>query len=162
LIDRFKNYLGLMNTLTNSKTSSPGGIPPPSAILETCLDVTDLRRSRQFYAGLFGYSVMQSDDRFCAFNVGGRQVLLLFVRGSDPNGTILPFGAIPPHGASGRAHVGFSVPSESLPAWRLRLAERGIPIESSFTWPSGGESIYFRDPDGHLLELLTPGVWPIY
>jgi len=22
--------------------------------------------------------------------------------------------------------------------------------------------IYFRDPDGHLLELATPGVWSMY
>jgi len=26
----------------------------------------------------------------------------------------------------------------------------------------GGHSIYFRDPDGHLLELATPGLWAIY
>jgi len=151
-----------MNTSTNSETSGLQATPLPSAILETCLDVADLSRSRDFYAGLFGYSVIQSDDRFCAFSVGGRQVLLLFVRGSDPNGTVLPFGTIPPHGSSGPAHVGFGVPSESLPAWQRRLAERGIRVESSFMWPAGGTSVYFRDPDGHLLELLTPGVWPIY
>ncbi|MDZ4820644.1 MAG: glyoxalase, partial [Planctomycetota bacterium] len=29
-------------------------------------------------------------------------------------------------------------------------------------WPQGARSIYFRDPDGHLLELLTPGFWSIY
>ena len=23
-------------------------------------------------------------------------------------------------------------------------------------------SIYFRDPDGHLLELATPGLWSVY
>lgn len=26
----------------------------------------------------------------------------------------------------------------------------------------GGCSVYFRDPDGHLLELATPGVWINY
>jgi catechol 2,3-dioxygenase-like lactoylglutathione lyase family enzyme len=138
------------------------GSPPPSAILETCLHVENLHRSRAFYTDLFGYRVMQSDERFCAFDAGDRQVLLLFLRGTDPDGTILPFGVIPPHGTSGQAHVGFSVPHESLPAWRTRLAERGIAIESSLVWPNGGTSIYFRDPDGHLLELVTPGVWPNY
>ncbi|MCI0535680.1 MAG: VOC family protein [Verrucomicrobiales bacterium] len=134
----------------------------PSAILETCLHVSDLPRARAFYSGLFGYAVMKSDDRFCAFNVGGRQVLILFRRGSDPLGTRLPFGFIPGHGTEGQAHIGFSVPEDRLTAWRTRLAERGIPEESSFTWPTGAISIYFRDPDGHLLELLTPGVWPNY
>ena len=45
-----------------------------------------------------------------------------------------------------------SVP-QSLPAWRGRLAGRGIPVESSFTWPS----VYFRDPDGIFLSSLLPG-----
>ena len=148
-------------TITNTAATEPSA-PLPSAILETCLSVTDLPRSRDFYAGLFGYSVMRSDDRFCAFNIAGRQVLLLFRRGSDPQGTILPFGFIPPHGSHGQAHIGFSIPPESLAAWRSRLAERGISVESSFAWPTGGTSVYFRDPDGHLLELLTPGVWPTY
>ena len=137
-------------------------LPSPSAILETCLDVTDLASSREFYAGLCGYAVMRTDDRFCAFDVGGRQVLILFRRGSDPQGTTLPFGYIPAHGCSGRGHVGFSVAPDSLPAWQARLAARGIAVESTFNWPAGGTSLYFRDPDGHLLELLTPGVWPIY
>jgi hypothetical protein len=26
----------------------------------------------------------------------------------------------------------------------------------------GGASLYSRDPDGHLLELITPGCWAIY
>lgn len=105
---------------------------------------------------------MRSDERFCAFDVGGSQVLLLFRRGSDPDGTSLPFGTIPPHGTTGASHVGFRVPSDSLAMWKARLQERHIPIESEFQWPTGGTSIYFRDPDGNLLELLTPGVWPIY
>ena len=138
------------------------GRPLPSAILETCLHVEDLDRSRNFYDELFGYPVMTSDERFCAFDVADGQVLLLFLRGSDPEGTVLPFGRIPPHGTSGQGHLGFRVPLETLPAWKDRLIERGIPIESILTWPKGGTSIYFRDPDGHLLELLTPGVWPSY
>ena len=134
----------------------------PSTIVETCLHVEDLNRSMVFYADLFGYSVMNSDERFCAFKVGNSQVLLLFARGSDPEGTVLPFGTIPAHGASGQAHLGFGVPAASMSAWRERLEQKGIPSESSLTWPEGGISIYFRDPDGHLLELLTPGVWPNY
>jgi catechol 2,3-dioxygenase-like lactoylglutathione lyase family enzyme len=151
-----------METMPAKGPDSDVGQIPPSAILETCLHVADLPRARDFYAGLFGYPVMRSDDRLCAFSVGDRQVLILFRRGSDPQGTSLPFGWIPPHGSEGQQHVGFGIPRESLPRWQARLAERGIPVETSLTWPTGGVSIYFRDPEGHLLELLTPGVWPIY
>ena len=40
--------------------------------------------------------------------------------------------------------------------------EAGIAIKGRTKWPRGGESIYFRDPDGHVLELATPGLWPGY
>jgi catechol 2,3-dioxygenase-like lactoylglutathione lyase family enzyme len=42
------------------------------------------------------------------------------------------------------------------------LAEHGVGIESEVQWDLGGTSLYFRDPDGHSVELATPGVWPIY
>ena len=137
-------------------------MPPFSAIIETCLSVKDLERARNFYAELFGYAVMHSDKRFCAFDVAGEQVLLLFVEGSDPDGSVLPFGRIPPHGTTGSSHIGFRISEESLPEWRAQLAKQAIAIESEFQWPAGGTSVYFRDPDGHLLELLSPGVWPTY
>jgi catechol 2,3-dioxygenase-like lactoylglutathione lyase family enzyme len=37
-----------------------------------------------------------------------------------------------------------------------------VEIISRMSWPRGGESLYFRDPDNHVLELATPGIWPIY
>ena len=35
-------------------------------------------------------------------------------------------------------------------------------LEGRTEWPRGGVSVYFRDPDGHLLELATPGLWEGY
>ena len=35
-------------------------------------------------------------------------------------------------------------------------------IEARPDWPKGGKSIYFRDPDNHLLELVTRGTWKMY
>ena len=45
---------------------------------------------------------------------------------------------------------------------RRGSATHGIAIEGRTDWSRGGHSIYFRDPDGHLLELATPGLWAIY
>jgi catechol 2,3-dioxygenase-like lactoylglutathione lyase family enzyme len=137
-------------------------MPSPLRILETCLSVQDLPRAKKFYADLFEYPLMSFDQRFCAFDIGGEQILLLFLSGSDPDGTTLPFGFIPAHGAAGVSHVAFRVPAEKLEEWKARLRERDIAIESEFQWPKGGRSVYFRDPDNHLLELITPGVWPNY
>src|SRR5260221_12980311 len=97
--------------------------PPLSAILETCLYVTDLTRARTFYETLFGYSVMAADDRFCAFEAGERQVLLLFLHGSDPHGSVMPAGTISPHYCSGPGHIGFCTSSQNLSAWPTRLAQ---------------------------------------
>jgi len=54
------------------------------------------------------------------------------------------------------------VDTQDLPEWEAHLKAHGIEIASRVSWPRGGKSIYFRDPDGHVLELLTPGVWATY
>ena len=37
-----------------------------------------------------------------------------------------------------------------------------IAIEEKKKWERGGQSLYYRDPDRHLIELATPGTWSIY
>ena len=74
----------------------------------------------------------------------------------------LPGGTIPPHDGAGPVHVAFSIAAEDLAAWESRLLDSRIGIEGRSHWPRGGVSIYFRDPDGHLLELATPGLWKGY
>jgi catechol 2,3-dioxygenase-like lactoylglutathione lyase family enzyme len=59
-------------------------------------------------------------------------------------------------------HFAFKVAADSLAECERELAEHGVPIESRVEWPRGGTSLYFRDPDGHLVELITPGCWEVY
>lgn len=89
-------------------------------------------------------------------------MLLLFRRGGTLEPMVVPGGVIPPHHGSGPQHIGFAVSTEAYARWRERLPVHGIAIESETTWPRGGRSLYLRDPDGHLLELITPGIWPNY
>lgn len=137
-------------------------MPKLNGIEETCLSVADLERSEQFYRDLFDLAVIAGDARFRALDVAGSQVLLLFLSGGTEQDVQLPGGTIPSHGASGRSHVAFSISAGDLEGWKNLLAERGIVIEGTMTWPRGGMSLYFRDPDEHLLELMTPGVWSTY
>jgi catechol 2,3-dioxygenase-like lactoylglutathione lyase family enzyme len=137
-------------------------VPQLSDLKETSLYVDDLARAKRFYAEVLGLEMLVSDERLCAFNVAGRHVLLLFLRGASNQPMQLPGGTIPPHDASGQIHVGFSIDRDQLAAWEARLDAAGVEIISRVAWPRGGQSIYFRDPDQHLLELLTPGVWTIY
>ena len=140
-----------------------GDPPPPiQGVLETGLYVSDLARSREFYSRLFGFPMMVGDERFCAFDVAGRDVLLLFLKGGTPGPVRTPGGWIPPHDGAGRLHFAFAVAAEDLATWEARLAGEGIEIESRVDWPRGGRSVYFRDPDQHLVELVTPGLWANY
>lgn len=133
-----------------------------NGVIETALYVDDLDRARSFYQGVLLLSPMTSDQRLCAFDVGGRSVLLLFKRGSTLETVNLPGGTIPPHDGNGPIHIGLSVERDQLGEWEARLTEHGVAIEGRTEWPRGGSSIYFRDPDRHLVELVTPGVWPIH
>jgi catechol 2,3-dioxygenase-like lactoylglutathione lyase family enzyme len=59
-------------------------------------------------------------------------------------------------------HVAFAIDADALAPWEAHLGTNDIAIEGRTDWPRGGKSIYFRDPDNHLLELATPGLWPNY
>ena len=131
-------------------------------VIETCLYADDLDRAARFYEEVLGLPVMNADSRFRAYDVGGRSVLLIFRRGATRETVHMPEGTIPPHDGHGDLHIAFAIAADELPDWEKRLTAHGIPIEGRAKWTRGGESIYFRDPDWHLLELATPGLWAIY
>ncbi len=131
-------------------------------VLETALYVDDLARAARFYEEVLNIPALTSNSRFRAYDVGGLSVLLLFQRGSTVETVHLPGGTIPPHDGHGPLHVAFGIGSGDLPEWEERLSRHGVAIEGRTDWPRGGHSIYFRDPDGHLLELATPGLWATY
>jgi len=131
-------------------------------ILETCIHTEDMARARAFYEGVLGLEPIYSDDRLSAYAVAGRDVLLVFRKGATGQTVTLPSGTIPGHGGDGALHVAFAIAKDELDRWERHLASRGVSIEGRNEWDRGGRSIYFRDPDGHLLELATPGLWSVY
>ncbi len=131
-------------------------------VIETSLYVDDLDRAAQFYEDVLGLTALTSDARFRAYDVGGKSVLLIFRRGFTLETVRMPGGTIPPHDGHGPLHIAFAVGADELADWEKRLGEHRVAIEGRTKWSRGGVSIYFRDPDGHLLELATPGLWAIY
>lgn len=137
-------------------------MPRIDGILETALYVADMERSTAFYARVLGLEAMTMGPRLTAFDARGNGVLLIFQAGATEDDIPAKGGIVPGHYGSGRLHMAFKIPRGELDAWRARLDEQGVPIYSEVNWPAGGTSLYFHDPDGHVIELATPGLWPNY
>lgn len=130
--------------------------PKTDGILESSLYVSDVPRSIRFYQEIFGFPLISDfGGRGCAMHAGPKQVLLLFKKGASRDITS-------PHDGDGQLHLAFAIPAAELADWESWLQQKGIAVEEKRSWESGGWSLYFRDPDRHLLELATPGVWSVY
>ena len=132
----------------------------PNGILETVLYVTDLDAAEAFYRDVLGMTPFSKQAGRQVFYRSGDQVLLMF----DPGETETPPAAdahlpVPPHGARGPGHVCFRASAQEIERWRAHLEAKGVAIEADFVWPSGGRSIYFRDPAGNCLEFAEPKIW---
>jgi catechol 2,3-dioxygenase-like lactoylglutathione lyase family enzyme len=125
------------------------------AVIETAIYVDDLDTAEDFYRSILGLRVIGKEaGRHVFFQVGDSNVLLAFVPDTTLKGDVLPS-----HGAKGPGHFALGIDRQSLDAWRLHLKAHGVAIEKEVEWPSGGKSLYFRDPAGNSVELVTPGVW---
>ena len=137
-------------------TPTPGRTPPVEAVVETAVYAADLSAAELFYGGVLGLPVVgREPGRHVFLRAGAAGMLLVF----DPAATARPGGAFPPHGATGPGHVALGVRPETLADWRRHLTASGVGIETESAWPRGGHSLYFRDPAGNSVELVTPGVW---
>ncbi len=141
----------------------PQRAPAVHGVVETVLYTDDLARATAFYRDVLGLTATRSDgDRFQAFDAGEHSTLLLFKRGGTRQPMAAPRGTIPPHDGSGPLHLAFAIADADFDAWREHLAQCGVAVEGETGWERGGRSLYFRDPDGDLVEIVTPGIWPNY
>ncbi|MHB1561311.1 MAG: VOC family protein [Isosphaeraceae bacterium] len=128
---------------------------PIACVVETGVYADDLDAAERFYRDVLGLAVhMKEAGRHVFFQVGDGGMLLIFRPDETMRGSPLPA-----HGARGPGHFALGIATADLDAWRIRLAQQGVPVEHEETWPGGGRSLYFRDPAGNSVELITPGVW---
>lgn len=131
----------------------------PKAILESAIYANDLEAAEAFYTEILGLQVVRKQPGRHVFFRVGSGILLIFnpaeTEKLDPAAQL----AIPPHGARGQGHLCFAASRDEIEAWRKRLTEAGVEIESDVDWPGGGHSLYFRDPAGNSIEFAEPKIW---
>jgi catechol 2,3-dioxygenase-like lactoylglutathione lyase family enzyme len=121
-------------------------------IKETCVYAHDLDAMRTFYAEILGLTVIDFAPGKHIFFRAGSSVLLCF------NPTDSAQKKSPPgHGAVGSLHFAFEVADYDVAKQELKI--RGIDLIDTVIWKSGQESCYFRDPAGHVVELVPEGIW---
>ena len=125
------------------------------AVVETAIYAQDLQAAEAFYRTVLGLTVIDKEPgHHVFFQVGDSSVLLAFLAEATLKGDRLPA-----HGATGPGHFALGIAAEAFDAWRKLLRGHGVTIEKEVEWPRGGKSLYFRDPAGNAVELVTPGVW---
>ena len=123
-------------------------------IKETCIYVTDLDRTREFYNGALGLEVIsQVKDRHIFFRAG-ESVLLCFIAAQTEKEETLP-----PHGGYGSIHFAFEVEQSEYELAKETLKEKGIGILHEHAWRAGLRSFYFHDPDKNLVEIIEGDIW---
>jgi catechol 2,3-dioxygenase-like lactoylglutathione lyase family enzyme len=126
-----------------------------NAVIETAIYVDDLQAAETFYGTILGLRVIGKEPgHHVFFQVGDADVLLAFLTEATLKGDQLPA-----HGATGPGHFALGIEAEAFDAWRKCLQGHGVTNEKEVEWPRGGKSLYFRDPAGNLVELVTPGIW---
>jgi len=124
----------------------------------------DLRVAEDFYIGLLGARLlMRIDEAFLRrvgriedADKGAVHTSAVFSGGPRIDLFIQPDGQPPP--AAGHPHLAFHVPPGEVLRWRRRLNDAGVPtFGPTQLGPPGQASLYFNDPFGNHLELVTLG-----
>jgi len=125
-----------------------------SRIKETCIYISDIEKTKQFYHNKLGLSVISVVPGRHIFFRAGESVLLCFIAEQTEKEKVLP-----PHGAFGRIHFAFEVPGSEYENALQKMQEQSIQVIHQHTWPNGIRSFYFSDPDGNLVEFIEEGLW---
>jgi catechol 2,3-dioxygenase-like lactoylglutathione lyase family enzyme len=129
-------------------------------IIETCIYASDLQEAEKFYSQILELEqVSKEEDRHIFYRCGNSMLLIFNPVHTSAEQTFVNGDPIPLHGTSGPGHLAFEVQNHDIPEWKARLIEWNIKIESEITWPSGFNSIYFRDPAGNSIEIVSSGLW---
>lgn len=106
------------------------------------LAVKDVNRTREFYETVFSMKVMYNADGFLQVTTPGNHDILVFQQKEQVTGST---GDI--------AHFGFRLKNpEDITELIERITKAGGDIMEKGEFVPGSPYVFFRDPDGYLLE----------
>jgi catechol 2,3-dioxygenase-like lactoylglutathione lyase family enzyme len=130
-------------------------------IVETCIYSPDLKMMKDFYMNHLGLDLVSEEERRHVFLKAGKSMLLIF----NPENTRLAANStFPTHGAftpPSSIHFALEIKQAGYEAAKNVLIQDKVAIEKGMRWSNGGKSIYFRDPAGNLVEIVTKGHWTV-
>jgi catechol 2,3-dioxygenase-like lactoylglutathione lyase family enzyme len=142
------------------------GRPRLGVLDHVTIPVDDLDVARAFYCDVLGaaYLMKVDDETFRRFGrppapdggVGAHHISVFMTGATRIDLFLQPCG----HGRAdlGHPHYAFNVPARRLLDWKRRFETRGIPHDGPLQLgPPGQASIYFNDPFGNHLEVVTLG-----
>ncbi|HET8792179.1 MAG TPA: VOC family protein [Nitrososphaeraceae archaeon] len=129
-------------------------------IIETCIYTYDLEKMKKFYINYLGLDLVSEEEGRHVFLKVGKNMLLIF----NPENTLRNLNNIfPIHGAitpPSILHLAFEIKKEDYENWKRLLKTNNINIEKELEIRNS-KSIYFHDPSGNIVELITENFWPV-
>jgi len=129
-------------------------------IVETCIYSSELKEMKDFYMNKLGLDFVSEDNGRHVFLKAGKSMLLIFNPESTLNDSISIFpihGAITPPSI---VHFALEINTADYEKWKDLLSKKQINIEKELKI-GNSRSVYFRDPSGNVVELITENAWPI-
>ncbi len=118
---------------------------PIGGLNHITFSVSDLNRSVAFYRNVFGTLPLFLDERTAYFDIGGMW-LALNVQADIPRQEV----------KQSYTHLAFTIDAADIGLMEQRLEHLGVEQRLGRVRSKGeGRSLYFADPDGHLLEFHT-------
>jgi catechol 2,3-dioxygenase-like lactoylglutathione lyase family enzyme len=119
------------------------------ALIYTCLITNDVKQLTEFYEGVLQIKPRASGDRYVEFPT---QTGTLAIFGADAQEKYIPGSA--QAGQNRSAILEFKVANVDAEYSRLQGIVK-VWVKPPTTQPWGSRSIYFRDPDGNLVDFFT-------
>lgn len=124
------------------------------ALINTCLITGDVKKLGAFYALVLQIEPRKTGDDYLEFHTSAGTLALF---SADAQERYIPGSAKP--GQNHSAILEFKVGNVDQEYARLHALVK-VWVKGPSTQPWGTRSIYFRDPDGNLVDFFTPAASP--